>query len=47
MFPDLDLPSKTVAMHQSPDGSMFWIVGKDGQLVRVRTCLLHGCVGGY
>lgn len=38
LFPDLlELPDTTVAMHQSRDGSMYWIAGKDGKLVRVGT----------
>ena len=40
LFPDLgDLPGTTLAMHQSPDGSMYWIVDQDGILLRVGASL--------
>ena len=38
LFPDLpdsDLPDTTLAMHQSPDGTMYWIVDREGKLLRV------------
>ena len=39
LFPDLptsDKPETTLAMHQSPDKSMYWISGQEGLLVKVR-----------
>eukprot|EP00903_Cladosiphon_okamuranus_P006181 g6078.t1 len=39
VFPDLDheddFPSTTLSMHQSPDGSMFWLAGKAGVIKKV------------
>eukprot|EP00903_Cladosiphon_okamuranus_P020570 g18881.t1 len=34
-FPDLsksEFPSRTVSIHQSPDGSMYWFGGQDGEI---------------
>ena len=38
LFPDLpdsDKPETTLAMHQSPDSTMFWISGREGIILRV------------
>ena len=38
LFPDLpdsDMPGTALAMHQSPDGTMYWIAGQEGILLRV------------
>ena len=38
LFPDLpnsDKPEITLAMHQSPDSTMYWIAGKEGIILRV------------
>ncbi|CAN0432934.1 unnamed protein product [Ascophyllum nodosum] len=38
LFPDLpdsDIPDTPLAMHQSPDSSMYWISGQEGMLVKV------------
>ena len=38
LFPDLpdsDKPETILALHQSPDGTMYWIVGQEGMLLRV------------
>ncbi|CAN0428975.1 unnamed protein product [Ascophyllum nodosum] len=36
LFPDLsNKPETTLAMHQSPDGAMYWIAGQEGILLRV------------
>lgn len=38
LFPDVpksDLPDTTLAMHESPDGSMYWVAGQEGILLRV------------
>ena len=38
LFPDLpnsDKPETTLAMHQSPDATMYWIAGQEGMLLRV------------
>ena len=40
LFPDLpdsDRPAITLAMHQSPDGSAYWISGQGGIIVGVGT----------
>ncbi|CAM9143199.1 unnamed protein product, partial [Hapterophycus canaliculatus] len=32
---DADFPSQTISVHQSPDNSMYWLMGQDGQIVAV------------
>lgn len=43
MFPDLDedtdFPGSPLSMHQSPDGSMYWIAGQNGVIKKVRRVL--------
>ena len=40
-LPDSDVPETTLAMHQSPDKSMYWLAGQEGLLVKVSaTCSL-------
>ena len=42
LFPDLpdsDKPETILALHQSPDGTMYWIAGQEGMLLRVS----YGC----
>lgn len=43
VFPDLDnendFPTATISMHQSPDGSMFWLMGQLGEIRKVRVCV--------
>ena len=44
LFPDLsnnDKPEITLAMHQSPDGAMYWIAGQEGILLRVGVGRYH------
>ena len=38
VFPDLDdsdQPEATLALHQSPNGTMFWMAGQEGIILRV------------
>lgn len=39
-FPDLsdddDLPSNTIAMHMTPDGTKWWLAGQDGEIREVK-----------
>lgn len=39
MFPDLadddEIPEIILAVHQSPDGGMYWLAGKEGMLKQV------------
>ena len=42
LFPDLsNKPETTLAMHQSPDGAMYWIAGQEGILLRVGAGRYH------
>jgi len=34
-FPGVDLPKKAYSMKQSPDGSMFWVAGLNGEITTV------------
>ena len=34
-LPDSDMPGTTLAMHQSPDKSMYWLAGREGLLLKV------------
>ena len=49
LFPDLpdsDIPDTPLAMHQSPDSSMYWISGQEGMLVKVSAkCFFFAMVG--
>lgn len=44
VFPDLDnesdFPEKTLSIHQSPDGSMYWLMGQEGEVKKVRSARL-------
>lgn len=39
LFPDINedtrFPKQLVSMRQTPDGSMFWLVGLEGQIKKV------------
>lgn len=37
-MPDADLPTKAYSMKQSPDGSMYWISGLEGEIKKVALC---------
>ena len=43
MMPDADLPPKAYSMKQSPDGSMYWISGLEGEIKKVGL-FLAGCM---
>ena len=34
-LPDTDMPGTTLAVHQSPDKSMYWLAGQEGLLLQV------------
>lgn len=44
VFPDLDnesdFPEKTLSIRQSPDGSMYWLMGQEGEVKKVRSAHL-------
>ena len=47
LFPDLpdsDKPETTLAMHQSPDGTMYWLAGQEGMLLKVGVGRYHPSV---
>ncbi|CAN0441744.1 unnamed protein product [Pylaiella littoralis] len=35
VFPDADFPDRTIGVHQTPDGSAYWIMGQEGEIKSV------------
>ncbi len=35
-FPDVDLPAQPIDMRMTPDGTKWWIVGMEGEIIEVR-----------
>ena len=39
-FPDIDVPTQPVDMRMTPDGTKWWIVGMEGQIVEASSISL-------